>query len=350
MRIRYLWAVGSVVVVLASGLLGGQALASAGGSQVRPARVFAPYFEVFRPGNLVVMARRAGVRFVNVAFAQAVRPSGAAACRLAWGGAGHTISLERYRPAAQVLRARGGGAIVSFGGWTADQGGTEIAESCHSVRAIAAAYERIVTSFRVDRLSMDIEGPTALTGTASIRRRDRGIALLERWARARRIPLWVQLTLPVGPHGLNKDEIAVVRDAVRNRAAISSINLMVFDYYFFHETRPLKMGALGIEAAVSVHRQLRAIYPKLTSGQIWRELGFTMMPGIDSYSRGTEVTHLSDARQMMTFALAKHITYLSIWALQRDNGGCPGTVNSGTCSGIGQHRWAFSHLLEPFTS
>jgi hypothetical protein len=41
---------------------------------------------------------------------------------------------------------------------------------------------------------------------------------------------------------------------------------------------------------------------------------------------------------------------LSIWAIQRDNGGCPGTIDSDTCSGVAQPAWAFSHVLEPFTS
>ena len=39
----------------------------------------------------------------------------------------------------------------------------------------------------------------------------------------------------------------------------------------------------------------------------------------------------------------------AIWAIQRDNGGCPGTRDSNTCSGITQGTWDFSHLLEPFT-
>jgi hypothetical protein len=39
---------------------------------------------------------------------------------------------------------------------------------------------------------------------------------------------------------------------------------------------------------------------------------------------------------------------LSIWAIQRDNGDCPGTVGANECSGIAQPAWAFSHLLQPF--
>jgi hypothetical protein len=32
------------------------------------------------------------------------------------------------------------------------------------------------------------------------------------------------------------------------------------------------------------------------------------------------------------------------------HGGCPGTRDSNTCSGITQNTWDFSHLLEQFTS
>ena len=65
----------------------------------------------------------------------------------------------------------------------------------------------------------------------------------------------------------------------------------------------------------------------------------------------TEVTYEADATTMLNFAQApaSNMNFLSIWAIQRDNGGCPGTVDSNTCSGITQNTWDFSHILEPFT-
>jgi hypothetical protein len=350
MRALYLRAAGAAAMCLASGLLAaGQAQAQASADAgVRPVRVYAPYFETYLPGSLASMTRRAGTRFATLAFADAAGRSGPGACTLDWDGTGIPLSQGTYRQGIDALRGRGGGAIISFGGWTADEGGTEIAESCHSVPAIAAAYEQAITTYGTGRLSMDLEG-NAVTGHASIARRDRAIALLERWAKAHHIPLWIQLTLPVKPSGLNRSGLAVLRDAIKNRARISSISLMVFDYYFDHETRQQKMGALGITAAVRVHLQLRALYPKLTSTQIWHLLGLTMMPGIDNYPRRTEVTHLPDARAMMNFATAKRMNSLSIWGLHRDNGGCPGVANSSNCSGIQQRPQAFSHLLDQFT-
>ena len=45
----------------------------------------------------------------------------------------------------------------------------------------------------------------------------------------------------------------------------------------------------------------------------------------------------------------KRIATLSFWALQRGNGGCPGTRGAGTCSRVKQPTWWFSHIFEPFT-
>jgi len=53
---------------------------------------------------------------------------------------------------------------------------------------------------------------------------------------------------------------------------------------------------------------------------------------------------------MLNFRPGERHELLSIWAIQRDNGGCPGTRDSNTCSGITQNTWTFSHLLEQFTS
>ena len=74
------------------------------------------------------------------------------------------------------------------------------------------------------------------------------------------------------------------------------------------------------------------------------------MPGIDDYPKKTEITSLSDAQQVLGFARDHGLALLSIWAIQRDNGGCPGTSGAGTCSGVTQTPWEFSQILEQFNS
>lgn len=317
---------------------------------MRPAQVYAPYFEAYLPSSLAAVTRQSGARFATIAFLQAAGKKPASACRLTWNGdRSQPISKHGYLLSIRHLRARGGDAIASLGGFSADQRGTEIADSCHRVKAIAAAYEQLVTVYGLHRLDMDIEA-NSLTKRSGINRRNKAITLLESWARARHIPLWIQFTLGVEPTGFDHRTMAVLRSAIKNGTKVNSINLMVFDYYLGTEKKPLDMGALAVKSALTVHRQLTKIYRHLSGRRIWRMLGFTMLPGIDSYPGKTEVTHLSDAAAIMKFAKSKGMDFVSIWALQRDNGGCPGAVGSNTCSGVKQAWWAFSRLLEPFTS
>jgi len=126
------------------------------------------------------------------------------------------------------------------------------------------------------------------------------------------------------------------------------VNVMVFDYYIAAEGT-VNMGQAAINAATNTHAQLASIYPNLTSSQIWAMQAMTMLPGIDDYPKKTEVTYLPDAQVMLGFAQANQMNLLSIWAIQRDNGGCPGTRDSNTCSGITQNTWDFSHALDSFT-
>src|SRR5439155_8099121 len=133
---------------------------------------------------------------------------GKSSCTLAWNGnKAQTIAAGRYLEDLVSLRALGGDAFPSFGGWSADQGGTEIADSCHDVNAIATAYESVITTYGVSRLDMDVEG-RSLTRTDGIDRRNKAIKLVEDWAAARGLQLQVSYTLPTTPSGLESTGVA----------------------------------------------------------------------------------------------------------------------------------------------
>jgi hypothetical protein len=78
-------------------------------------------------------------------------------------------------------------------------------------------------------------------------------------------------------------------------------------------------------------------------------VGITIMPGIDDYPKKMEVTTVADAQNLVAFATTNGLNTLSAWAIQRDNGGCPGNGGANNCSGIAQNTWDFSHAMEPFT-
>ncbi|HEX9066373.1 MAG TPA: hypothetical protein VF843_14795 [Streptosporangiaceae bacterium] len=347
-------AAASVLGLLAiplTGLAGAAApavAAPAAQPQHRHGGMYAPYFETWTKDSVATVAARSGARRLTLAFVQAAGRKGAAACTVTWNGSRkQPISAGRYRKQIARLRKNGGNVIPSFGGYSADQGGTEIADSCHSVPAIARAYEQVIRVYHVRELDMDVEA-RSLTNQAGIARRSAAIALAQRWAAGRGFRLKIQFTIGIEPSGLDQHNLGVIRSAVADGVAISSVNLMVFDYYLAKEPKPLPMGKLAIEAVSNAHRQLMAVFHGWSPRRVWRTEGMTMLPGIDDYPKKTEVTYLNDAGQMMRFARAHRMGFLSIWAIQRDNGGCPGTIDSNSCSGIHQARWAFSHLLEHF--
>jgi hypothetical protein len=312
-----------------------------------PAHVYAPYYETYLAPNtpgIATTAQQSGAKYMTLAFLQS---TGKNSCTLDWNG-NSAQPLSYYASDIAALRTAGGDVIPSFGGFSADQGGTEIADSCKNVSQIAADYESVITTLGVTRLDMDVEAKS-LNNTAGIDRRNKAIAMTEAWAASQGIPLQIQYTVPVEQYGLDPNGEAVLQNAVSNGAAVTSVNIMVFDYYIAGEGT-VNMGQAAINAATNTQTQLAAIYPNLTSTQLWNMEAMTMLPGIDDYPKKTEVTYLADAQTTLNFAQAKGMNLLSIWAIQRDNGGCPGSRDSNTCSGITQNTWDFSHLLEPFTS
>ncbi len=347
MRIRYRIALGATLAAaLAVPLTGAGTAALAASYTPLPVHVFAPYYETYLAPNtpsIIATAQASGAKYFTLAFLQS---TGKGSCTLAWNGLA-SQPLSYYSADIASLRAMGGDVIPSFGGYSADHGGTEIADSCTSVQQIAADYEQVITTLGVTRLDMDVES-SSLNNTAGIDRRNQAIALTEQWAAANGIPLQIQYTIPVEQYGLDPNGEAVLQSAVANGAAVTSVNIMVFDYYIAKEG-VVNMGQAAINAATNTHTQLASIYPNLTSAQIWNMEAMTLLPGIDDLRKKTEVTYLPDATTMLNFARANNLNLLSMWAIQRDNGGCPGTVDSNTCSGITQNTWDFSHLLEPFT-
>jgi hypothetical protein len=330
-------------VLLVTGLAGTPAYAA---FTPLPAHVYAPYYETYLAPNtasITATAQASGAKYFSLAFLQATAKG---SCSIDWNS-NSSQPLNYYNSDIASLRALGGDVIPTFGGYSADHGGTEIADSCTNVNSIAADYESVITTLGVTRLDMDVES-NSLNNTAGIDRRNKAIALTQAWAAQNNIPLQIQYTIPVEQYGLDPNGESVLQNAVANGVTVNSVNIMVFDYYISGEG-VVEMGQAAENAANNTHTQLASIFPSLTSAQIWNMEGMTMLPGIDDYPKKTEVTYEPDATTMLNFAQANGMNFLSIWAIQRDNGGCPGTRDSNTCSGITQNTWDFSHILEPFT-
>ena len=310
-----------------------------------PTQVYAPYVETYlNKYSLSGLAERSGARYLTLAFLQTAAKG---SCTATWNGdASQPISGGHYLAEIKALRAAGGDVIPSFGGAGADTTGTEIADSCKNVNKIAAVYESLVSKYHVTRLDMDVEGHS-LNNLGGISRRNEAIAMAQKWAAARGVDLQVDFTIPVEPYGLDPNGVHVLASAIADGVKIDVVNIMVFDYYLAHEG-VVDMPAAAESAALNLHNQLSGLFPGDSAHQLWQLEGMTLLPGVDDRGKN-ETTYLPGAAKIMAFAEQQHMSLLSIWALQRDNGGCPGRIDSNTCSGVPQPRWAFSHLLESFT-
>ncbi|MER5914357.1 chitinase [Streptomyces sp. NPDC001982] len=307
-----------------------------------PAHVAAPYFEAWTGDSPARLAAESGNKYLTMAFLQTDQ---AGSCTAYWNAdTSQPISKAAFGADIAAIQARGGNVIPSFGGYSADTTGTELADSCADVHAIASVYESLVKTYGVTRIDLDIEADS-INNAAGIDRRNKAIAEVQRWAERTGHSVEFSYTLPSTTTGLAPSGVALLRNAVDNGARVDVVNIMTFDYW---DGATHDMAADTETAAAGLHGQLAALYPKKSAEKLWRMIGVTEMPGIDDF--GPEETFTTqDAVTVEKWAEAKKINTLSFWALQRDNGGCAGTAGANSCSGIDQDTWYFSHTFEPFT-
>jgi hypothetical protein len=307
-----------------------------------PAHVAAPYFEAWTGESPATLAAESGNKYLTMAFLQT---AAAGSCTAYWNGdSTQPIADATFGSDIATLQARGGNVIPSFGGYSADTTGTELADSCTSVDSIASVYRSLVTTYGVTRIDLDIEADS-INNAAGIDRRNKAIAKVQRWADRTGRSVQFSYTLPTTVTGLAASGVALLQNAVANGARVDVVNIMTFDYW---DGATHDMAADTETAAAGLYDQLAALYPKKSPATLWSMIGITEMPGIDDY--GPEETFTTqDAVTVENWAVAKGINTLSFWALQRDNGGCVGTAGSNSCSGIAQDTWYFSHTFEPFT-
>ncbi|HEX4087733.1 MAG TPA: hypothetical protein VHZ33_03395 [Trebonia sp.] len=346
----------AVAALAAAGIATAAATASAsaatasGGSRdasvVLPSHSYAPYFEAYdtTDGGLAQLSAESGQKYITLAFLQTPTPG---SCTADWNGDTTTpisaTAAGSFGADIAAIEARGGTVIPSFGGYGADTTGTELADSCSSVSAIAGVYESLATTYHITRIDLDVEADS-LTNAPGIDRRNQAVALAEAWAAAHHKVLQFDYTIPVNPTGLTASGLSVLQNAAADGAKVTEVNVMTFDYYF---GTTQDMLADAEDAATATFGQLQSIYPDESSRALWHSIGITTMPGIDDFGAAETFT-TADAPRLLAWAATHNLGLLSIWALQRDNGGCVGTKGAGSCSGVAQPTWLFSHVFGLF--
>ncbi|MFD7817954.1 cellulose binding domain-containing protein [Streptomyces sp. NPDC059785] len=295
------------------------------GSGTTTSAGFAPYVDtsLYPAFDLVGTAQATGVKNYNLAF---VTDGGG--CTPKWGG---VSDLGSDAVAAQIgdLRALGGDVRVSFGGAS----GSELATTCSSADALAAAYEKVVAAYDLTKVDFDVEGG-ALPNTAANTRRAQAIAQLQK----DHPDLDVSFTLPVMPEGLTQDGVNLLSNAKTNGVAIDTVNIMAMDYGASYSG---DMGTYAEQAATATQAQVKSVLG-LSDSAAWKAVAVTPMIGVNDVA--SEIFKVEDATQLVQFAESKGLGWLSMWSATRDkqcSGGAKDTADA-TCSSIVQDANAFS--------
>jgi hypothetical protein len=101
-------------------------------------------------------------------------------------------------------------------------------------------------------------------------------------------------------------------------------------------------GDLAIRAVRSTKDQIRSIYGS-SDATAFRMIGVTPMVGRND-DQGT--FSQSDARDLVAFANASHLGYLSFWEAGRDRNACTGALFQ--CSNVPQGPFEFSRIFAGF--
>lgn len=292
---------------------------------------FAPYVDtsLYPAFDLLAAADATGVKNYNLAF---VTDGGG--CTPKWGG---VSDLANDAVAAQIgaLRAKGGDVRVSFGGAS----GSELATTCSSADALAAAYGKVVDAYGLTKVDFDVEGG-ALPNTAANTRRAQAIAKIQQDHPG----LDVSFTLPVMPEGLTQDGVNLLANAKSNGVSIATVNIMAMDYGASYSG---DMGTYAEQAATATQAQVRSVLG-LSDSAAWKAVGVTPMIGVNDVA--SEIFKVEDATQLVAFAKAKGLGPLSMWSATRDKQ-CPGGAQpsaDATCSSVVQGAFAFSKAFAAY--
>jgi hypothetical protein len=227
--------------------------ASTDAASALPTHVFAPYFEAYNGDNPVTLSQESGAKYLTFAF---IQTASAGSCTAYWNGdTGEPIASSTFGSDISSMQAAGGNVIPSFGGFTADTTGTDIADSCTNVSSIAKVYENVITTYNVPRIDLDIEADS-LTDTAGINRRNEAVAQVESWAAANGRSVQFSYTMPSTTTGMDSQDEAVVQNAIADGAKVSVVNLMTFDYYVGTNQ---EMANDTETAASGLHSQLQSL-------------------------------------------------------------------------------------------
>jgi len=148
------------------------------------------------------------------------------------------------------FREEGGAAIISFGG----DASNEMASVNSSVKDLAAAYQAVISRYKLETLDFDLD-KVVLEDVAATERRVAALQILQR--DNPNIQVW--LSLPVSVEGLTASGITMIETALLAGIELAGVNVKTMDYGL-SSSRERSLWDLTRRSLMASKEQLMSIF------------------------------------------------------------------------------------------
>jgi chitinase len=320
----------TVTALDAAGNESGQSVPVTGTTQAggAPGMAAAPYeyFGWGSPQDPVSVMNATGIKWFTLAF---ILSDGT--CNPAWDGS-RPLTGGNDQTQINRIRANGGDAMVSIGGWS----GEKLGEHCSSASALAGAYQKVINAYNLKAIDIDIENTE--WGNATVRQRVIDALKIIKQNNPGVKTIITFGTTPTGPDTTGIDMIT--------RGANSGLQndiwaVMPFDFGGHSGT----MGQATVSAVEGLKAAVKNAYG-YSDAVTYAHIGFSSMNGMTDPPNAETVT-VADFNTMLNYANQKHLARFSFWSINRDRP-CGGGADPDACSGISQQPYDFTKIVAQY--
>jgi chitinase len=303
-----------VAVAVASATVG---LAPAAQAAVNPV-LAAPYlYQWSNPPNPVNVMKATGIKSFTLAF---VLSNGK--CNPAWDGERSLTGADITR--VNQIRAAGGDAIPSIGGWS----GNKLGSTCSNATNLAAAYQKVINAGKFTAIDLDIENTDEFQNGGVQDRILGAVKIIKQNNPGVRVVITIGTTTS-GPDSWGN---RIIERAKALGAPVDVWAVMPFDF-----SSGGNMFTLTKSAVTGLKNKVKSVYG-LSDDAAFRRSGLSSMNGHTDNS-GENVT-VANFKSIVDWANSVHLARVSFWALNRD---------CNNCAGISQGLYDFTKANAAFT-
>jgi chitinase len=278
----------------------------------------APYlYQWSSPPNPVSVMQATGVKSFTLAF---VLSNGN--CNPQWDGNRSLTGADITR--VNQIRAAGGDALPSIGGWS----GNKLGSTCSSASALAGAYQKVINAGQFKAIDLDIENTDEFQN-ATVQDRILGAIKI---TKQNNPGVRVVITIPTSVSGPETWGQRLIQRSKDLGAPVDVWTLMPFDFSSGGD-----MPGKTISAVTGLKNKLKSVFG-LSDDAAWRKSGLSSMNG--HTDNPGEVVSVNDYRAIRDWARTVHLARLSFWALNRD---------CNNCAGIPQGQYEFTKITANYT-